>query len=532
MKKFLLSFGLILLVLGAISQNSSTSIRMVSFNKLPNEIVDMRTLKEEAGRDSDFEGNKAALIRVKAQGFNERTMQDFTVFARSGVEIIHKKYQDGEMWLYVSSNCQGTIVIKYMGEYEWKLPQKLEAKSVYELVLGMETATLIIVAMPNNADIYIDGEKVGSGYASKSVSIGTEHHWKVECADFVTKEGVKLFQDRGEELIDVELAPNFGYITVTSDPSEAEIYIDGQSVGTTPYSMKKISIGSHTVELRQYGYLTLKNTVIVDPGAHNRQLENVALERDSNITERQIANYVSGKTYTDAFSVSETTTVYFAKGNLQYQASTKTWRFAEHQWDAIGEANKNVSKKYSGWIDHFGWGTGKKPTNTSKKSADYKSFKDWGNNTISNGGGKTWRTLNKDEWEYVFKKRHTNNDIRYAKAIVNNVKGIILLPDDWDNSYYSLNNTNSSWVAFSSNNISKSDWINKLEANGAIFLPITGGRYGTDVLNTDVSGFYWSSVGYETEYAYYLVFTEDKVWPTDSGGRAGAMSVRLVCSAE
>ncbi|MBQ7532813.1 MAG: hypothetical protein IJT45_03845 [Bacteroidales bacterium] len=71
-----------------------------------------------------------------------------------------------------------------------------------------------------------------------------------------------------------------------------------------------------------------------------------------------------------------------------------------------------------------------------------------------------------------------------------------------------------------------------MEANGAIFLPITGGRYGTDVLNTDVSGFYWSSVGYETEYAYYLVFTEDKVWPTDSGGRAGAMSVRLVCSAE
>ena len=75
MKKFLLSFGLVLLVLSAISQNSSSSIRMVSFNKLPNEIVDMRTLKEEAGRDSDFEGNKAALIRVKAQGFDKKIMR-------------------------------------------------------------------------------------------------------------------------------------------------------------------------------------------------------------------------------------------------------------------------------------------------------------------------------------------------------------------------------------------------------------------------------------------------------------------------
>ncbi|MBQ2499357.1 MAG: hypothetical protein II523_05015 [Bacteroidales bacterium] len=115
---------------------------------------------------------------------------------------------------------------------------------------------------------------------------------------------------------------------------------------------------------------------------------------------------------------------------------------------------------------------------------------------------------------------------------MNNVKGIILLPDDWDNSYYSLNNTNSSWVAFSSNNISKSDWINKLEANGAIFLPITGGRYGTDVLHADVGGFYWASVGYETEYAYFLVFNEEKVWPTNSGGRAAGMCVRLVCPAE
>ncbi|MBO4585019.1 MAG: hypothetical protein J5675_00245, partial [Bacteroidales bacterium] len=29
-------------------------------------------------------------------------------------------------------------------------------------------------------------------------------------------------------------------------------------------------------------------------------------------------------------------TVYFSKGNLQYQASTKTWRFAENQWDYVG----------------------------------------------------------------------------------------------------------------------------------------------------------------------------------------------------
>lgn len=49
--------------------------------------------------------------------------------------------------------------------------------------------------------------------------------------------------------------------------------------------------------------------------------------------------------------------VVFSQGNLQYQASTNTWRFAEHQYDAIGEDNSNISSTYEGWIDLFGWGT-------------------------------------------------------------------------------------------------------------------------------------------------------------------------------
>ncbi|MBR1877797.1 MAG: hypothetical protein IJ814_02200 [Paludibacteraceae bacterium] len=49
--------------------------------------------------------------------------------------------------------------------------------------------------------------------------------------------------------------------------------------------------------------------------------------------------------------------VFFSQGNLRYQASTNTWRFAENQYDAIGSANANASNIYEGWIDLFGWGT-------------------------------------------------------------------------------------------------------------------------------------------------------------------------------
>lgn len=609
MKRHILLSVFVLFGLVAFAQSP---LKTVSFHKNPNEIVDLRELKEKAGRDSDMDGNKAARIRIKAQGFEEKKLLDFTVFPRPGIEVIYKEFQQGEMWVYVSSKVQGTLVIKYMGEFEFKLPSKLEPKCGYDLVLGMETATLVIRATPESSDIYIDNEKVGTGYASKAVSIGTEHRWKVQCLDYFPKEGVKLFSGRGEESIDVELDPNFGYITVVSDPAGAELYVDGKKVGTTPYMFEHISRGQHRVEVKKERYNPYVNVVNVKIG-ETIQLNDVKLtairvpmgsmELTSNptgavitingrqygqtpktLTDFEVGTYtvyfskegyqnlsqtvevkdgkketlavtmtkttvpqqpvpttmVNGNPNTSVnisssngeFSVSSNNKVRFAKGNLQYQASTKTWRFAEHQWDMIGDANKNISSSYSGWIDLFGWGSGNNPTKSSTSSSDYSTFTDWGNNTISNGGGKSWFTLTKDEWVYVFDKRSTSSGIRYAKAIVNGVNGVILLPDNWSSSNYSLSNTNKYDAGFSSNRISQSDWTNKFEANGAVFLPAAGWRYGTYVYSVGSYGYYWSASFEASDYAYdvhfYESFLSADYWYYRSSGR----SVRLVCSAE
>jgi len=228
------------------------------------------------------------------------------------------------------------------------------------------------------------------------------------------------------------------------------------------------------------------------------------------------------------FSVSATKKVYFSKGNLQYQASTNTWRFAEHQWDYIGNDNSNISSYYSDWIDLFGWGTGNNPTKTSIGGSNYSSFYDWGNHGISNGGGKSWRTLTSNEWVYVFNSRSTNSGIRYAKAVVGGVNGMILLPDNWNSSTYSLSNTNNGDAAFDSNRISQSEWTSILEANGAVFLPAAGNRGGTSVYNVGSSGRYWSSTAYGTDSAYGVYFSSGWVPPQDYDDRYDGRSVRLV----
>ena len=234
------------------------------------------------------------------------------------------------------------------------------------------------------------------------------------------------------------------------------------------------------------------------------------------------------------FSVSPTQKVYISKGNLQYQASTNTWRFAEHQWDYVGGTiysgevqygtvvengvpcdNSLISADYNGWIDLFGWGTSGfdhgavcyQPWSISTNYDDYDAYgqntdflynlydqtgqADWGYNVIDNGGGTNgiWRTLSHEELDYLFFSRNTLTNIRYVFAQVNENCGVIVLPDDWLTSYYPLNTANDN---YSNNTITASQW-STLEQHGAVFLPSSGGRNGVLVGDVGSAGFYWSS---------------------------------------
>ena len=203
------------------------------------------------------------------------------------------------------------------------------------------------------------------------------------------------------------------------------------------------------------------------------------------------------------FSVSSTKKVRFSKGNLQYQASTQTWRFAENQWDQVGNATQGtvyvgeekcdnglISDTYTGWIDLFGWGTGNNPTQTSSNNADYATFTDWGVNPISNGGNEPnqWRTLTEEEWNYLLTRRPGAN-VRRGLATVNGVEGVILLPDEWGvpNGF----DFNYSISTFAENKLTKKQWA-AFEKLGAVFIPC-GYRYGTTTLIMSTGVNVWTS---------------------------------------
>ncbi len=246
------------------------------------------------------------------------------------------------------------------------------------------------------------------------------------------------------------------------------------------------------------------------------------------------------------FSVSDNTAVCFSQGNLQYQASTNTWRFAENQWDYMDFFNEDISSVNTGWIDLFGYGTSGynhgatcyQPWSDYTEGNAYYAYNlfdqtgqaDWGYNPISNGGdieNMGWYTLTKDEWNYIFNTRNTASGIRYAKAKVSNVNGVILLPDDWIVTTYSLNNTNSGEASFNSNVISAELWT-ILETAGAVFLPAAGRRWALTPNGCGSYGYYWSASIGSNNLSYFMYFRDGYLSTSSQITRSYGLSVRLV----
>ena len=242
------------------------------------------------------------------------------------------------------------------------------------------------------------------------------------------------------------------------------------------------------------------------------------------------------------FSVSPSQKVYFSQGNLQYQASTDIWRFAENQWDFVGStecingepgggtvsgsSNHLISPTYEGWIDLFGFRTGTNPTETGSSSILYHGDL-WRVVAISNGGNESnlWRELSYNEWNFLLNVRTPLSGVRYVKAKVDEVNGVILLPDNWNENTYSLNNVNTDNSSFSANVIDADIWSNTLETNGAVFLPAAGYRCGS--INEYGGYWSWNYTSNSQTRAYGLSFTDADL-QFDEVPLSKGISVRLV----
>ena len=250
--------------------------------------------------------------------------------------------------------------------------------------------------------------------------------------------------------------------------------------------------------------------------------------------------YVDGK-----ISVAQGKQIYAAAGNLQYIGSETTvvWKFADNQWDMIGTSQGTAVANAN--RDLFGWGTsgynGKYPYMTSTTNTDYPipivgTNYDWGiyhspesgslggGVLFANGGGLSWRKSTMLEGEFFSGAVTESYGIRVKEfgtgnwqpligwGIVNGVKGLLILPDNWDGSMDPEFVYNSSAWANEYDETTTPRW-SAMEAYGVAFFPCAGYRDGTTVTYAGERGGYWSSDA--AIYGKHGLVLHDETWTLD-----------------
>ncbi|WP_288180963.1 PEGA domain-containing protein, partial [Odoribacter laneus] len=159
---------------------------------------------------------------------------------------------------------------------DYVYPERIEKAGVYELVLTtgrVETVVhetvnmdyLVIRPDPADALVYIDEvyESGTGGVVQKFVPWG-KHTYRVEHPLYHTEAGQVEVGSSGKKELSVSLRPAFGSVEINSfSESGAEVYIDGERVGTTPYRGDWLKSGEHRIRVLQAMYQPSEKVVTV-----------------------------------------------------------------------------------------------------------------------------------------------------------------------------------------------------------------------------------------------------------------------------
>lgn len=229
------------------------------------------------------------------------------------------------------------------------------------------------------------------------------------------------------------------------------------------------------------------------------------------------------------FTVSATKTVQFTKSNIYWNGSI--FRFEENQTDCPTEWNPKH-------IGHFYW------TKTAAASYALK-YDDDEPSTISDEpffaesrggfrvqGSSHLYALSKQEWVYLMNDRIYTN--RFALAMVNGVKGLLIFPDSY-NGFTPVTGTGIATVnvddaPFPSESIPSDTWT-AMESDGVVFLPAAGYRDDSTIRERTSVGYCWASTSDDEEEfpgAYNLEFESRDVSPWSGSTRNVGYSLRLV----
>jgi tRNA A-37 threonylcarbamoyl transferase component Bud32 len=141
--------------------------------------------------------------------------------------------------------------------------------------------SITVQSSPSEADVYLDNIKKGTTPITiNDVPVGS-HKIKLRKQDYDDKE-VTVAVSAGQTInVDEPLNIKTGSITVNSDPSGAEVYLDNTDKGSTPMTVYDVPVGSHIIKLKKENYDDILKTITVTSGTNIRITENLKIKKNN-----------------------------------------------------------------------------------------------------------------------------------------------------------------------------------------------------------------------------------------------------------
>ena len=183
--------------------------------------------------------------------------------------------ENAEIWIdgeYVGKGTYSNII--NFGKHQFEARLEGCEPTIAELEVDTNTKGLITLSSPSpiygslkvsssvNAVVRIDGKKAGETplFIDGTLGVG-EHNVEISAPNhFVEKRTVIIKKDEIAE-ISVNLR-EFVDVTFTTKPNRTQIAIDGEIVGTTPYS-SALEVGEYDIALYARNHLPVRKTVSI-----------------------------------------------------------------------------------------------------------------------------------------------------------------------------------------------------------------------------------------------------------------------------
>ena len=136
--------------------------------------------------------------------------------------------------------------------------------SAVTLAMTPDFAEPVITCSDPNAEIWVNGEKKGVGSWNGRLAAGV---YKIKASRKSHIDTEKAFTLNAGDNTQIDLdppTPIYGFLQVASTPFAADIYLDGQKVGTTPKLLNNILIGDHELRIEKNDYATEVRNIKVE----------------------------------------------------------------------------------------------------------------------------------------------------------------------------------------------------------------------------------------------------------------------------